>query len=149
MSQNYFFPCNSRIQWVIYIYHIPCVFPYVIKRKLHVLCNIFKIRGPWFILLASPNLHLHEKHWINMINCFVHLITVYSRLSNFSAIRRLSPLSVYFELCLALIAWRSREGSFTCHTYCSMGPQFIWSHPKDPPSPLGLQCNHVTSMHTD
>jgi hypothetical protein len=34
------------------------------------------------------------------------------------------------DQCLALMAFSS-EGSFTCHTYCDMGPKFIRSHPKD------------------
>jgi hypothetical protein len=34
------------------------------------------------------------------------------------------------DLCLALMA-SSSEGSFSCHTYCNTGPQFIRSHPKD------------------
>jgi hypothetical protein len=39
------------------------------------------------------------------------------------------------DLCLALMAF-SREGSFTCHTYCDTGPRFIQSLPKDQhPSP--------------
>jgi hypothetical protein len=33
------------------------------------------------------------------------------------------------HVCLALMAFSS-EGSFTCHTYCNIGPQFIWSYPK-------------------
>jgi hypothetical protein len=35
------------------------------------------------------------------------------------------------DLCLALTAF-SREGSFTCHTYCDTGPPFLRSYPKDP-----------------
>jgi hypothetical protein len=35
------------------------------------------------------------------------------------------------DLCLALPAFSS-EGSFTCHTYCDMGPPFLRSYPKDP-----------------
>jgi hypothetical protein len=35
------------------------------------------------------------------------------------------------DLCLALTAFSS-EGSFTCHTYCNMGPPFLRSYPKDP-----------------
>jgi hypothetical protein len=34
------------------------------------------------------------------------------------------------DLCLALTAFGS-EGSFTCHTYCNMGPLFLRSYPKD------------------
>jgi hypothetical protein len=33
-------------------------------------------------------------------------------------------------LCLALMAFSS-GGSFSCYTYCNMGPRFIQSHPKD------------------
>jgi hypothetical protein len=59
---------------------------------------------------------------------------VYSRLSNFSAFRRLSPLPV-----TGLQIWAyarrsgplSRERSLSCHTYCDMGTWFIRSHPKD------------------
>jgi hypothetical protein len=35
------------------------------------------------------------------------------------------------DLCLALTAFSS-EDSFTCHTYCDMGPPFLRSYPKDP-----------------
>jgi hypothetical protein len=35
------------------------------------------------------------------------------------------------DICLALTAFSS-EGSFTCHTYCDMGPLFLRSYPKDP-----------------
>jgi hypothetical protein len=34
------------------------------------------------------------------------------------------------DLCSTLMTFSS-EGSFMCHIYCDMGPQFIWSHPKD------------------
>jgi hypothetical protein len=34
------------------------------------------------------------------------------------------------DVCLALMPLSS-EGSFTCHTYCDKGSQFIRSHPKD------------------
>jgi hypothetical protein len=59
---------------------------------------------------------------------------VYSHTSNFSAIRRLSPLPVTGLQILAY-AWHSgpssRERSLPCHTYCDTGPQFIRFHPKD------------------
>jgi hypothetical protein len=35
------------------------------------------------------------------------------------------------DLCLALTAF-SREGYFTCHTYCDTGPPFLRSYPKGP-----------------
>jgi hypothetical protein len=63
------------------------------------------------------------------MQCFV-----YSRLSNFSLIRRLSPLLVYLpanlDTCLALMAFSSGS-SFSCHTYYDTGRWFIWSHLKD------------------
>jgi hypothetical protein len=34
------------------------------------------------------------------------------------------------DLCLALTAFSS-EGSFTCHTYCDIGPPFLRLYPKD------------------
>jgi hypothetical protein len=59
---------------------------------------------------------------------------VYSRLSIFSAIRRLSPLPVTGLQILAYARRSgplSREGYLSCHTYCDTGPRFIRSHPKD------------------
>ena len=68
-------------------------------------------------------------HFVFLFVCFV-----YSRLSNFSAIRRLSPLPVT-GLQIQAYARRSeplsREGSLSCHTCCDTGPRFIRSHPKD------------------
>jgi hypothetical protein len=55
-------------------------------------------------------------------------------MSNFSAIWRLSPLSVTGLQILAYARRSgplSREGSFSCHTCCDTGPRLIRSRPKD------------------
>ena len=76
---------------------------------------------------------VNDRHLCSRFSLFVCLF-VYSRLSNFSAIRRLSPLPVTGLQILAY-ARRSgplnREGSLSCHTNCDTGPRFIRSHPKD------------------
>ena len=61
---------------------------------------------------------------------------VLSRTSNISAICMATVTiagdrAVNLDICLALTAF-SDEGSFTCHTYCDMGPLFLRSYPKDP-----------------
>jgi hypothetical protein len=58
---------------------------------------------------------------------------VYSRLSNFqlsSGCHHYRWQGCKLDLCLALVDF-SNEGSFSCHTYCDIGPQFIRSHQKD------------------
>jgi hypothetical protein len=65
---------------------------------------------------------------------FDYLFVCCSCLSNFSAIRRLSPLPVTRLQSLALKTSLSSEGSFTCYTCCDTGLRFIRS--TEGPAPI-------------
>jgi hypothetical protein len=64
------------------------------------------------------NMPWNEMFWEYSCYLFVCVI-VYCCQSTFSAIWWLTPLLVYFVLCLMITAFCS-EGSFTCHICCDM-----------------------------
>jgi hypothetical protein len=78
-------------------------------------------------IFKTPPIHIFNIFEKNSM--FVCLF-ILSRTSNFSAIWRLSRLPAT-GLWLALTAFSS-ESSFTCHTYCDMGPPFLRSYPERP-----------------
>jgi hypothetical protein len=63
-------------------------------------------------------------------------VCLYSPLSNLTAFLAAVTITydsvANFDLCIALTAFSS-DGSFTCHTFCDMGPRFtsIRSQPKN------------------
>jgi hypothetical protein len=91
----------------------------------------------WKIYFNPDALRCSLKYNLKIgITCLFGFEIVYSCLSDFSAIRRLSPLQVTcckldLHVCLASMVFSS-EGSFACHTCCDTVPQFICSHPRVP-----------------
>jgi hypothetical protein len=86
-------------------------------------------------ILSYDQKYISFNYALYKIICVFLCLFVYSRLSNFSAIRRAAVTitgdgTANLDLSVALMAFSS-EGCSSCHTYCDTGPWFIRSHLKD------------------
>jgi hypothetical protein len=79
---------------------------------------------------SPPSTHLGEMHGYIM-SMFVCFESHKQFISYLATVTIIGDRATNLDLCLALTAFSS-ERSFTCHTYCDMGPPFLRSYPKDP-----------------
>jgi hypothetical protein len=66
--------------------------------------------------------------WVCLFVCFESHKQFFSYLA---AVTITGDRAANLDLCLALAAFSSK-GSFTCHTYCNMGPPYLRLYPQDP-----------------
>jgi hypothetical protein len=126
--------CNDDVSnWSFDIVVLMCPFEYVWKI---IRCKVYIVKQPKFCFWKLKG----ESNW-TCIKLYYYYLLIKDRekeesccLQQFfsypSAITITSGRAANLDLCLALMNF-SKEGSFSCHSYCDIGPRFMKSHPKD------------------